>query len=156
MHPLNDATDAQRLLTQAAERLSQITLLTEADEAGWFVEFDGGEGFFVEWSSEWSRLVLSAELGVPSAEGEIAALRLALSYNALWRDIGDLRIARDGDEGDMLLIGELGADDAEPETFQAALLHFENLRRWWTDAIAQGAAKGAAPSTDQALLLGRV
>ncbi len=136
MQALNDAQDALRLITQASERLSQITEVVETDEAAWFVAFDAGEGFLVEWSTEWSRLVLTAELGVPPPEGELAVLNLALSYNALWRDIGDLRIARDGDEGEMLLIGELGPDDGDPETFNAALLHFETLRRWWADKFA--------------------
>lgn len=156
MQQLRDAEEVQRLLNRAAEQLSQISQVHETDQDAWFLEFHGGGGFALEWLGESARLVLSAELGVPTPEAEVAALNLALSYNALWRDIGDLRIARDGDEGELLLIGELGPDDAEPEAFHAALLHFESLRRWWTEAITQGAAKGAAPSTDQALLLGRV
>lgn len=153
---LTDAEDALRLLTQAAERLPQIIRIAEADELSWFLEFADGEGFLVEWSSEWSRLVLTADLGVPPPQGELAALNLALSYNALWRDIGDLRIARDGEGGELLLIGELGPDDGDPETVDAALLHFDTLRRWWTEAIARGADGGDVPSSNQALLLGRV
>lgn len=157
MHPLNDATDAERLLTQASERLPQITQLAEAGEAAWFLEFDGGgEGLLIEWISERSCLVLSTDLGVPPAEGEIAALKLALSYNALWRDIGDLRIARDGADGELMLIGELGPDEAEPDTFNAALLQFDALRRWWTAAIASASEASAAPPVDRALLLGRI
>jgi hypothetical protein len=157
MPTLHDADDVRRLLTQASERLTPSALLTETDPSTWVIEFDSGEGFQLEWCAEGSRLVLTAALGVPPAEGEIAALNLALSYNALWRDIGDLRIARDGEEGELLLIGELGPDDGEPETFHAALQHFASLQRWWSDAIAQvGEAGGGAAPIDHALLLGRI
>lgn len=157
MHPLKDPDDAQRLLTQAAERLPQITQLAEAGEAAWFLEFAGsGQGFLVEWIAERTCLVLCADLGVPPPEGEIAALNLALSYNALWREIGDLRIARDGDDGELMLIGELGPEDCEPETFLAALQHFESLQRWWTQAIAKAGEPNDAAPVDHALLLGRI
>lgn len=156
MHTLNDANDALRLLTQASERLSQITGVTETEDATWFIDFRGDGGFMAEWSTEWCRLVFTADLGLPTPEGELSALNLALSYNALWRDIGDLRIARDGDEGELMLIGEMGPEDADPETFNAALLHFEALRRWWTDAIARAATSDPAPATPPGVMFERI
>lgn len=155
MPTLRDAQDARSLLTRAAEQLSQITQVVEADEAVWALAFDGG-GFELEWFKDGARLVLTATLGMPPAQGEVAALKLALAYNALWRDNGDLRLARDGDDGELLLIGELGADDGEQDSFNAALLHFEALRRWWTDAIARSGEGSAATPIDHALLLGRI
>lgn len=162
MHPLQDAQDVQRLLEQAQARLGQIAEVAQADgtdDAGWWVEFHNGGGFAVEWSATWACVVFTADLGRPPPGGELAALNLALSYNALWREVGHLRIARDGDQGELLLIGELGADDGDPDTLGAALLHFESLQRWWRDAMAraaQPAATRAAAGIDQALLLGRI
>lgn len=157
MHALHDADDVRRLLTQSSERLAPGAELTETDPSTWVIEFDSGNGFHLEWCAEGARLVLTAALGVPPAEGEIAALNLALSYNALWRDIGDLRIARDGEDGELMLIGELGPEDGEPEAFLAALQHFESLQRWWTQAIARaGEPGGDAAPVDHALLLGRI
>jgi len=156
VHTIHDADDVRRLLTQASERLTPGAQATETDATSWAVEFDSGEGFELEWCAEGSRLVLIAALGVPPPEGEIAALNLALSYNALWREIGDLRIARDGDDGELMLIGELGPEDGEPETFLAALQHFESLQRWWTQAIAKTSEPGDAAPVDHALLLGRI
>lgn len=156
MHTIHDANDARRLLIQASEHLNPSAQLTETDPSSWWIEFDSGDGFQVEWCAERSRLVLTAALGVPPAEREIAALNLALSYNALWRDIGDLRVARDGEEGELMLIGELGPDDGEPETFRAALQHFESLQRWWSEAIAHTGDPDSAAPFDHALLLGRI
>lgn len=156
MHALNDASDALRLITQAGQRLAQVTGITEVDDSTWFIDFDGGGGFMAEWSTDWSRLVLTADLGLPTPEGELSALNLALSYNALWREIGDLRIARDGDESELMLIGELGHEDSEPETFNAALLHFEALRRWWVDAIARAASANPAPPAPPGVMFERI
>ena len=159
MHPLQDAQDVQRLLEQARDRLGQIAEVDGTDDASWWVGFHHGGGFAVEWSGPWACVVFTAGLGLPPPGGELAALNLALSYNALWREVGHLRIARDGDQGELMLIGELGPDDGDPDTFNAALLHFESLQRWWSDAMAraaQPAGPGAATGIDQALLLGRI
>lgn len=156
MNTISDANDVLRLLTLAGERLAPRAQLSETDANTWLIEFDSGDSFELEWCAEGSRLVLTADLGVPPAEGEIAALNLALSYNALWREVGDLRIARDGDDGELMLIGELGPEDGEPETFLAALQHFQSLQRWWTQAIAKAGEPGDAAPVDHALLLGRI
>lgn len=157
MHTLESSQDAQRLIEQAQESLSQIRdiQLAEGEEAVWRIEFDDGGDFWVEWSETWARLVLTADLPVPPAGGELAALNLALSYNALWRDVGALRIARDGDEGGLLLIGELGAQDGEPQVFNAALLRFEALRQWWSEAVT-GSTDPKGAHVDQVMLLGRI
>ena len=156
MHALNDASEALRLITQAGQRLAQVTGITEVNDSTWVIDFDGGDGFMAEWSADRSRLVLTADLGLPTPEGELSALNLALSYNALWREIGDLRIARDGDEGELMLIGELGPEDGDPETFNAALLHFEALRRWWVDAIARAATSNPAPPAPPGVMFDRI
>lgn len=131
MPTLNTAEDAARLLKQAQERIGERVRFVPLQPFHWHVVFDDGGAFQIEWSDTWGRLVLIAELGVPSAEGERQALNLALAYNAQWRQVGNLRMARDSDDGDLLLIGELGAEMATTEAFDAALLHFEGLRRWW-------------------------
>ena len=154
MHPIADAQDALRRLSQACDRLNETIEVLECDESGWFIGWGGGEGFLVEWCTEPSRLVMSAPLGLPAPTRETATLNLALSYNALWRDIGDLRIARDGDEGELLLIGELGPEDCEPDSVAAALLHFDRLRRWWCEAIAGGMGTGVTSEPMDPFFLG--
>lgn len=156
MPRLNTAENALRLLTQASERLAEMVQLIDLGDATWTLEFNDGDGYQLEWSAQWSRLVLTAELGVPPAEGELTALNLALSYNTLWRDVGKLRVARDGDDGQMLLIGELLPADGDPETFDAALLHFETLRRWWTNAITRTPQAMPSALRVEQMLLGRV
>lgn len=158
MHAIENAQDVERLLAQAHERLAGLTRVEPVDETGWWVAFDPGGGFHVEWSAPWRCLVFTASLGPPCPGGETAALNLALSYNALWREVGHLRLARNGDQGELLLIGELGRDEGDPETVNAALVHFEALRVWWRDALRGTRPPDAAraPGIDPALVVGRI
>lgn len=145
MHTLNNAEDAARLLTKAQERIGQQVHFVAVEPHRWCAMFQDGGFYQLEWSQDWGRLMLIAELGDPPPQHERAALNLALTYNALWREVGNLRMAREGVEGELMLIGELGADDTEHEAFDAALLHFEGLRRWWTHALAHANAEGPVP-----------
>ncbi len=147
MNALNTVDDAARLLAQAGERLKEHLRFAAIEPHRWYVLFKDGGAYELEWSDDWGWLVLTAELGHPPPEGERIALNLALSYNALWRQLGKLRMARDGEDGALLLIGEWGPEDADVEGFCAALIHFEGLRRWWGEAIEQ-AGRGAALSPE--------
>jgi len=101
----------------------------------WCAVFKDGRGYQLEWSEAWGRLVLIAVLGYPPTGDERKALNLALSYNALWRQVGNLRMAREGERGELMLIGELGPEASESDVFDASLLHFDGLLRWWGDAL---------------------
>lgn len=136
MTTLHDAHDALRLLTEACVRLHPTAELTEIDEASWLVTFgDEDEGCLVEWSERWSRLVLTAELGMPSEDVALAAYKRALAYNATWHDVGSLRIAMDDEDGVLLLIGEIAPDDDLADGLAPVLQQFDELRRWWKAAI---------------------
>ncbi len=145
MLTLNTAEDAARLLKQAQERIGERVRFVPLQPLHWRVVFDDGGAFQIEWSDTWGRLVLIAELGVPSVDGERQALNLALAYNAQWRQVGNLRMARDSDDGELILIGELGREAQAPETFDAALLHFEGLRRWWGGVLMHVGSEAVEP-----------
>lgn len=135
MPTLNTAEDAARLLTQAQERIGDRVRFVETEPHHCCAMFKDGGFYRLEWSEAWARLVLIAELGDPPPQDERAALNLALSYNAQWRQVGNLRMARQGKGGALVLIGELDPGDDEPQGVCAALLHFEGLRRWWGQAL---------------------
>jgi len=143
MHTIDDAQAVGHLLAQALERLDRLSEVAALDDTTWWVGFDDGQGLQVEWSPRWRRVVFTAGLGPPPSGEEAAALNLALAYNALWREVGHLRIARPDAQGELLLIGDFPPGHGDPETFNAALLHVGSLQTWWTAAIA--GAMGAAP-----------
>lgn len=135
MHTLNTAEDAARLLTMAQERIGQQVRFVETEPNRWCAMFKDGGFYQLEWSQDWARLMLIAELGDPPPQHERAALSLALSYNAQWRQVGNLRMARQGERGALLLIGELDPESEGPDDVCTGLLHFEGLRRWWGEAL---------------------
>lgn len=137
MPRLTTEEDAAHLLEQAQLSLGEVVRFLHPQPGRWCALFPDGGSFQLEWSEQWTRLVLIADLGRPGQGHERETLNLALSYNALWRQIGNLRMARDGEAGGLTLIGELGPGHAEPKAFEAALVHFEGLRRWWRDALAR-------------------
>jgi hypothetical protein len=145
MNAPQDALDARTLLKESRDRTSGAIQPIEIDEASWHVSMESGGEFTVEWSTDWSRLVLTADLGPPSTQGEMAALNLALAYNATWREVGTLRLARDPSDGHLLLIGDIGPDDNLDDGLTPALLHFDELRNWWTQALNQATPVHALP-----------
>lgn len=138
-----NADDAAQLLAQAQQPLAQRLDLVQTAVGDWSVLFDDGGAYRLEWSDDWARLMFTGVLGTPSAQHERAALNLALSYNALWREVGNLRMARETPDGTLLLIGELGLENTPADALASALLHFEGLRRRWAQGL-MGAQKALA------------
>lgn len=140
------AEAAAGLLKQACGRLAEHLHLVEPQPGTWYLLFNGGGAYRAEWSEAWARLVLTADLGFPTEGAERHALNLALTYNALWREVGPLRMARDGENGELVLIGELDLAERDAHSLDSALLHFEGLRRRWAHALLHAADRaGEAP-----------
>eukprot|EP00952_Eustigmatos_sp_NYUAD-ZCMA_P000074 182-Eustigmatos_ZCMA.PRE.1 len=55
-------------------------------------------------------------------------------------------MARDGEGGELMLIGELDPEDLEESALDSALVHFEGLRRRWSDALRKAGEFGAEAS----------
>ncbi len=129
-------------MASAGERLAEHLYLAETEPGTWYLLFNGGGAYRVEWSAAWGRLMLTAPLGQPSAGSLRQGLNLALSYNALWREVGNLRMARDGEGGELVLIGELDPAGLDESALDSALVHFEGLRRRWSDALRRAGESG--------------
>lgn len=141
------AEHAARLMASAGERLAEHLYLAETEPGTWYLLFNGGGAYRVEWSAAWGRLVLTAGLGHPPAETQRQSLNLALTYNALWREVGNLRMARDGEGGELMLIGELDPEELDESALDSALVHFEGLRRRWSDALLKAGGSGSDART---------
>lgn len=128
------AEQAARLLHQARQPLADRFQLVQTGELAWWVLFLDGGSFRIEWSGKWARLVLTGVLCMPTPQRERTALNLALSYNALWHEVGNLRMARENQAEPLVLIGEF--DGQHAEALGRALLHFEGLRRCWGQILA--------------------
>lgn len=144
MPPLT-ADHADAVLNHAIEAAPRLGTLTRLGDAAWLVEPDGGEPLLVEWAPAPARLVLTVPLGQPAPGRELLACQTALAYNAEWQHNDGVRVARDPDEGDLLLMTDLSAAALDDEPLSDALARFDAVRALWVLAL-QGMARG--PDTD--------
>lgn len=153
MHSPWDMNQARLALTQAAELLAAHATLIETEDATWFLEFEQVGGFMLEWSEELRQVVMTGELGEPRPENPLALMNIVLSFNAMWRENGGARVARDGDEGPLLLIAEVGHRAHDAHSLSRLLVHFESLRCWWLEVLsAPWDAQTGAASLDSLML----
>lgn len=134
MPPLDNAAIAERLLdaVAAAPALGQ---LFESDEGCWLLECPSGSGLWLEWQPEAAVLAVSTALGRPEPKQEVASLNLALACNQHWHGPRHLRIARDGTDGDLLLLDQIHLTPMTAEALAGELLHFEAVRALWTQTL---------------------
>jgi hypothetical protein len=134
MRPLDNAAIAERLLdaVAAAPLLGQ---LFESKEGSWLLECPSGSGLWLEWEAEAMVLAVSTALGRPEPRQEMASLNLALACNQHWHGRQFLRIARDGTDGDLLLLDQIPLTPLTAEELASALLHVEAVRALWSHTL---------------------
>jgi hypothetical protein len=108
----------------------------DVEAAAWRAVFDDDTELVVEWDAECSRLMVQASLGRPSEVGLLRAYEAALAYNALWRENGNARIARVGNDGELVLMFEVPAAELAVDTLQLALSSVRSVAQVWTRLIA--------------------
>jgi hypothetical protein len=145
----HDIEAALNEATKAEPELGTVTLL---EDSSWLIELTNGDDILAQWATDPPRLVLMATLARPEAEQELQAYKAALSYNAHWHQNGSLRIARDQDQGDLLLITDLLEARLTAHLLAEDLMRFEAFRTIWRLAI--GGIKNSdttLPSEDDAV-----
>lgn len=137
-------------LVQAAGLGDSIVAVLQIDDDAWTIEFEDGPICLVEWNTESAQLALSADLGVPPDERQREVQSAALSYNALWRQTGGMRVAQAGDSGELILFQELDEETTHGDALVTALDHFGSISQWWNAYVTlefDGAADAAGSGT---------
>lgn len=134
MPPLDNAAIAQRLL-DALAAAPDLGQLYESEEDCWLLECPSGSGLWLEWMAQPAVLTLSTALGRPDPHHETACLNLALACNQHWHGHQALRIARDGTDGDLLLLDQFPLAALSAEALAKELLHFEAVRALWSQTL---------------------
>lgn len=117
-------------------------LLVEADQIRayppdyWVIVVAETIGIDLWHAADEAKLVLSAELGLPSAAAEAETWKLMLQVNALWRENGGLRMALDEAGGTLTQTYDVPLDGLNAELLAAAVRSF-SLAAWrWRQVIA--------------------
>jgi len=149
-------------MTRAPERL--LTLLSElesskprvvqvkrrADTDAWSMRSRDGTTWLAQWRAEPARLLLTAVLGKPADASQQMLLEAALSYNALMRENGAIRLAMRETSPELILVRDLYVDGLTLSQLGPALSDFASSVRMWSVFVANQsvAANDAAEPAD--------
>jgi hypothetical protein len=149
-------------MTRAPERL--LALLSElesgkprvvqvkrrADTDAWSMRSRDGTTWLAQWRAEPARLLLSSVLGKPADASQQMLLEAALSYNALMRENGAIRLAMRETSSELILMRDLYVDGLTLSQLGPALSDFASSVRMWSVFVANQsvAANDAAEPAD--------
>ena len=155
MTELRTPEDAAACLVAAAEHSEAVEAVVELREATWLVHLETGGECVVEWAQHPTRLVLTTALGEPSEAARPKVHSAALTFNLLWGELGSMRLAKDDEDENLLLINDVFLEDESNRHIVLAneLLRLEGLRLLWTMYI-EGAdsSNSEAPKVPSAML----
>jgi len=134
MNAFSSPDAAARCLVAAAEHAEAMEAVVELAPGSWFVHFETGGECLVEWAEAPHRLVITAGIGQPRPEAQARVHATCLGFNTLWTELGAMRLARDDEDGELLLINDVQAGDDAPAHVLLAntLLRHEGMRLFWT------------------------
>jgi hypothetical protein len=140
------------LLNTAVQAEPDLGVLHRIDETAWLIEPAGREHWLLEWAPSPPRLVLTTALGQPAPGQELLTCQTALAYNAQWHQNAGVRMARNPDGGDLLLIAEWHLACADDESLVDALTRFHGVCALWSLAL-KSLGEGIAPPPQDAAWL---
>jgi hypothetical protein len=148
MNAIPSPDAAARCLVAAAEHAEAMEAVVELSPGTWFVHFETGGECLVEWAESPNRLVITTGIGQPREEVQAKVHASCLSFNTLWSELGAMRLARDDEDGHLLLINDVQLDDAESAHVLLAntLLRHEGMRLFWTMLVENADAGDGGPS----------
>lgn len=154
MTALHTPEDAAACLVAAAEHSEAFEAVVELQEGTWLVHFETGGECVVEWAEHPRRLVLTTALGEPRSEVRAKVHAAALTFNLLWGELGCMRLAKDDEDENLLLINDVFPDDESTRHIVVAneLLRIEGLRLLWSMYIDGADTQEEAPVMPSAML----
>lgn len=108
----------------------------DRERAAWSVGFDDPLPLVLEWFAEQEAFMVLASLGVPPAQGRLAAYEAVLAYNTLWRDNGGARVGLVGADGELALMVELPARDLTLDQLRQVVLGVKAQAAAWARCVA--------------------
>ena len=128
-----------------------VQLKARPDGASWSMRTRDGTTWLAQWHDQPSRLLLTTVLGRLPADYRQMLLEASLSYNALMRENGGIRLALREASSELVLLRDLYTDSLTLPQLGAALSDFAASVRMWSVFVAnQSAANDATDAGDRA------
>lgn len=136
---------AQMLIEELGPKTPEVDAVLQQDETNWVLMLEDESAIIIEWASNPSRLVLSANLGRPNEGSQLTIYETLLSYNLLWQDTGGVRMAIDGPQGEVMLIYDLCDDHLTLGELQTVVLNLANIAEIWRDYVGKDSNSASLP-----------
>lgn len=126
--------------------LAQVTEFEE--DAAWRLVFDESIWVDLEYDDEGDRLILTGMVGAVAEAARARAYEALLRYNYLTTEHG-VRAALDGAPGDVVLMVEMPAADADLPLLCQVLRDFRVVVEGWREALGSIAAETSSQGFEQ-------
>lgn len=136
---------AQMIVQELGPQTTEIDAVLQQDESNWVLMLEDESAIIIEWASNPSRLVLSANLGRPGEGSQLPVYETLLSYNLLWQDTGGVRMAIDGPQGEVMLIYDLFDDHLTVADLQTVVLNLASIAGIWRDYVKKDNSTASLP-----------
>jgi hypothetical protein len=126
------------LLMEMCPQAASVDLLAADEETGdMALQLEGDIGIALSWNEDTNHVVLTTELGQPKEFQVAEAHRMALAYNALWRETGGARVACVDPDGTLALLFDLLADGLTAQQLQYTVEQMAEVAQQWGLFMAQ-------------------
>ncbi|MBX3610703.1 MAG: type III secretion system chaperone [Hydrogenophaga sp.] len=134
MNAIATPESAAHCLVAAAEYCEALEAVVELAPGTWFVHFETGGECLVEWAESPTRLVVTTGVGEPRESARAGIYASCLEFNTLWSEMGSMRLAKDDEDEQLLLINDFSVDDEHEAHVELAnaLLRQEGMRLFWS------------------------
>lgn len=122
--------ELDRLIAEVGPLDTSILTCVKTADGGYAIRFEDVD-VLAEWDDRRKRLVLSAEIGVPSAVRTRHVHETLLSYNLLWRETGGLVMAMTGPGGAVLQLVDLAGAGIEARSIATVAVNLAERTRIW-------------------------
>ena len=124
------AEQLDRLVSEAGPLDESIIACLRTPDGAHAVRFEDFD-VLVENDEARDCLVLSSEVGAPSASRAASVYETLLCYNLLWRETGGLKLALTGRGGSVVLLVEIAAGQADARTLATVAVNLAERARIW-------------------------
>ena len=127
----------QALLAELGPASPDIAAVIQNGVAEWAIAFDEETVLSVEFDPRQQKLLLSINLGSPSADRRLGIYETLLTYGYLWRDTGGVYMALGGPGGEVYQMFELNAHDADIATLGNVARQLVQRAHVWREYLAE-------------------
>ena len=133
---MSELEHLQTLISEIGPLIDGIEAIDQEGEDYWLFSFGEDTVLQIQHDEEARKLVIFADLGVPSEEHQLPIYEAILSFNYLWSETGGVRMAIAGPGGAVSQVLDLFTLDLDGSTLGTVIENFLDKAMYWREFIA--------------------